>query len=82
MTGTNIGDAMSDPDSANGAEVVVVAVGPLAGEGGRPDVLVQLAMQFEATHFAQIRRHYQSIAHDCDSNTDGQLDLFDEPPPF
>ena len=46
------------------------------------DALVQLAMQFEANHFAQIRRHYQSITHDCDSNTDGQLDLFDEPPPF
>jgi hypothetical protein len=46
------------------------------------DVLVQLAMQFEATHLAQIRRHYQSITHDCDRNTDGQLDLFDEPPPF
>jgi hypothetical protein len=25
------------------------------------DVLMELALQFEATHFAQIRRHYQSI---------------------
>ena len=25
------------------------------------DALMELALQFEATHFAQIRRHYQSI---------------------
>jgi hypothetical protein len=25
------------------------------------DVLMELALQFEATHFAQIRRYYQSI---------------------
>jgi hypothetical protein len=25
------------------------------------DALMQLALQFEAAHFAQIRRHYQSI---------------------
>jgi hypothetical protein len=25
------------------------------------EVLMELALQFEATHFAQIRRHYQSI---------------------
>ena len=46
------------------------------------DALVQLAMQFEATHFAQIRRHYQSITRDRDSDTDGQLHLFGDPPPF
>ena len=44
------------------------------------DALMDLALQFEATHFAQIRRHYQSITRDRDSDTDGQLDLFDKPP--
>jgi hypothetical protein len=43
------------------------------------DALMQLALQFEAKHFAQIRRHYQSIAGERD---DGplQLDLFGEDP--
>jgi hypothetical protein len=46
------------------------------------DALMELALQFEATHFAQIRRHYQSITCDPHGDTLGQLDLFDEPPPF
>jgi hypothetical protein len=28
------------------------------------DALMELALKFESTHFAQIRRHYQSIAPD------------------
>jgi hypothetical protein len=45
------------------------------------DALMELALQFEATHFAQIRRHYQSITPERD---DGfwQLDLFGNHPPF
>jgi hypothetical protein len=48
------------------------------------DTLMEIALQFEATHLAQIRRHYQSITPGRD---DGQLDLFDndlfdEEPPF
>ena len=48
------------------------------------DTLMEIALQFEATHLAQIRRHYQSITPEPD---DGQLDLFDnylfdEEPPF
>ena len=46
------------------------------------DALMELALQFEATHFAQIRRHYQSITVTLTVTTLGQLDLFDEPPPF
>jgi len=45
------------------------------------DALMELALQFEATHFAQIRRHYQSITptrHDDPR----QLDLFGKHPPF
>jgi hypothetical protein len=30
------------------------------------DALMQLALQFEAKHFAQIRRHYQSIVTEPD----------------
>jgi hypothetical protein len=37
------------------------------------DALMQLALQFETTHFAQIRRHYKSIALKPD---DGHPDLF------
>jgi len=42
---------------------------------------MELALQFEATHFAEIRRHYDSITpqHDYDPR---QLDLFSEHPPF
>jgi hypothetical protein len=45
------------------------------------DALMELALQFEATHFAEIRRHYDSITpqHDYDPR---QLDLFSEHPPF
>ena len=45
------------------------------------DALMEIALQFEATHFAQIRRHYQSITptrHDDPR----QLDLFGKHPPF
>jgi len=28
------------------------------------DALMEIALQFEASHFAQIRRHYQSITPD------------------
>ena len=44
-------------------------------------MLTDLALQFEATHVAQIRRHYQSITprrHDDPR----QLDLFGRHPPF
>ncbi len=43
--------------------------------------LMDLALQFEATHFAQIRRHYQSIAPTPDDDP-RQLDLFDDHPRF
>jgi hypothetical protein len=51
------------------------------------DALMELALQFEATHFAQIRRHYQSITpkraitpkRDDDP---WQLDMFGKHPPF
>ena len=43
--------------------------------------LMDLALQFEATHFAQIRRHYQAIAPTPD-NDPRQLDLFAKHPPF
>jgi hypothetical protein len=46
------------------------------------DALMALALEFEATHFAQIRRHHQSIVPDRDSDISGQLDLFDKDPPF
>ena len=45
------------------------------------DALMELALQFEATHFAQIRRHYQSITPIRDDNP-SQLDLFGKRPPF
>jgi hypothetical protein len=44
-------------------------------------MLMDLALQFEATHFAQIRRHYQSIAPRPDDDP-RQLDLFAKHPPF
>jgi hypothetical protein len=43
------------------------------------DALMQLALQFEATHYAQIRRHYESIAPEPDEDP-RQLDLFPEHP--
>jgi hypothetical protein len=45
------------------------------------DVLMELALQFEAAHFSQIRRHYQSITPERD-DAPGQLDLFGKHPPF
>jgi hypothetical protein len=45
------------------------------------DALMELALQFEATHFAQIRRHYQSITPTRDDDP-WQLDLFGKHPPF
>ena len=46
------------------------------------DALMELALQFEATHFAQIRRHYQSITPTRDDDDPWQLDLFGKHPPF
>ncbi|TME25876.1 MAG: hypothetical protein E6I75_27110 [Chloroflexi bacterium] len=43
------------------------------------DALMELALQFEATHFAQIRRHYQSITP-TRSTVPRQLDLFKKHP--
>ena len=43
------------------------------------DALMELALQFEATHFAQIRRHYQSITP-TRSIVPRQLDLFKKHP--
>jgi hypothetical protein len=40
---------------------------------------MKLALQFEATHFAQIRRHYQSITP-APSTASRQLDLFEKHP--
>ena len=40
------------------------------------DALMEIALQFEATHFAQIRRHYQSITPPP-STAPRQLDLFE-----
>jgi len=37
------------------------------------DVLMELALEFEATHYSQIRRHLDSLKPDSD---DRQLDLF------
>ena len=42
---------------------------------------MELALQFEATHFAQIRRHYQSITSKPDDDP-WQLDMFGKHPPF
>jgi hypothetical protein len=43
------------------------------------DALMELALQFEAKHFAQIRRHYQSMTPELD-NIPSQRDLFGEHP--
>ena len=45
------------------------------------DALIEIALQFETTHFAQIRRHYQSIMPEPNHDP-WQLDLFVEHPPF
>jgi len=39
------------------------------------DALMQLALEFEANHYAQIRRHHQTIASEPDHDP-RQLDLF------
>jgi len=41
------------------------------------DALMEIALQFEASHLAQRRRHYQSITPECDDDR-WQLELFDE----
>jgi hypothetical protein len=43
--------------------------------------LMEIALQFEASHFAEIRRHYHSITPQQDYDP-RQLDLFSETPPF
>lgn len=46
------------------------------------DALMELALKFEATHFAQIRRHHRSITPERDADAPWQLDLFAKHPPF
>ena len=46
------------------------------------DTLIEIALQFEAAHFAQIRRHYESLRPEPDANPGQQLDLFDKHSPF
>ena len=46
------------------------------------DTLMEIALQFEAAHFAQIRRHYGSFRPEPDDNPGQQLDLFDKHPLF
>ena len=43
------------------------------------DALMQLALDFENTHYAQIRRHYEAIALDEPDRDPRQLDLFCQP---
>ena len=44
------------------------------------DALMQLALEFEKSHYAQIRRHHQAIAPQPDQDP-RQLDLFSQPAP-
>ena len=44
------------------------------------DALMQLALEFENTHYSQIRRHYEAIAPEPDADV-RQLDLFRQPAP-
>jgi len=44
------------------------------------DALMQLALNFENAHHAQIRRHYEAIAPEPDADV-RQLDLFRQPAP-
>ena len=44
------------------------------------DALMQLALEFENTHYSQIRRHYEAIAPEPDQDP-RQLDLFRRPAP-
>ena len=43
------------------------------------DALIQLALDFENSHNAQIRRHYEAIAPDEPDHDPRQLDLFRQP---
>ena len=45
------------------------------------NALTQLALDFENTHYAQIRRHYQALAPEPNDDP-RQLDLFSKPSPF
>jgi hypothetical protein len=45
------------------------------------DALMNLALQFESTHFAEIRRHYDALAP-RNNHDPQQLDLFRKHPPF
>jgi hypothetical protein len=44
------------------------------------DALMQLALEFENTHYAEIRRHHQAIAPGLVADP-RQLDLFRQPAP-
>jgi hypothetical protein len=44
------------------------------------DALMQLALEFENSHYVQIRRHHQAIAPEPDQDP-RQLDLFPQPAP-
>jgi len=44
------------------------------------DALMQLALEFENTHYAQIRRHHQASAPEVDADA-RQLDLFSQSAP-
>jgi hypothetical protein len=44
------------------------------------DALMQLALEFENAHYAQIRRHYEAIAPGLVADP-RQLDLFRQPAP-
>jgi hypothetical protein len=35
---------------------------------GAADALMEIALQFEASHFAQIRRHYETITPERDDD--------------
>jgi hypothetical protein len=43
------------------------------------DALMELALQFESSHFSEIRRHYQSITP-ASGTAPQQLDLFENHP--
>ena len=45
------------------------------------DALMELALQFESTHYVEIRRHHDSITPHYDYEP-WQLDLFGEDQPF
>jgi hypothetical protein len=51
---------------------------PLSDEAAAyvADVLMQLALDFEAAHLGQIRRHYQSITLEPPDEDPRQLELF------